>query len=720
MDFAASQDANLPICSNPLPASLESIDVPLAASPVSSEELSWDYHQVPLSSDVGPPAVDCHDPPGSLGLNKVNNDEPPSFASIFSVAVSEVCDNSEKDFSISGISPLTSPTSMVSSYPRATDLANNSCLNQTEEGQLPSSEVLSMEDCLPPVPSDGKSLHALPPLVTIAAEKDSTVISPVLDPTLLPSDSHIAVAISSAASGSSLSSVGKKRKITSDLPRDFLEDLTQSSPSSSSRFASCVSESVPPPSRTDGSHAFLASSQSPALVSPPVILIKPANDSSSDLTKRPDKFALSFASSPFGDIEGTDIRLNKKAGLVAVQLPLHKRHLLPDLLQVTKLGEWDVVCSVPNRDRFKFGVISPISVTTDIASLRNSIKTPPGVTLFNVERLDRRKDGQLLPSETVRLQFEASSLPSSITVGLFSYDVRPFVFGVTQCFHCQRVGHTARSCKSKARCLRCGGQHAVADCKSSAPLCANCDGDHFANSKSCPVLRAAQEKETARAKLSPVSAGKFGAASGASLPRPFSPALPLELVAHSSTRGSYSNVVRQRHPAKIHTRSIGTQTSFRTIGTQTDEQSDSQDTSIATQTEALDSPAEAPAQPESLDQATTSPDLSRALSLILPKLVEAISGVLSSVLPDSSSVLQQHLETSLVSSLTFGTPVDLSASPVAQRSPPSPRKSAVPPEDLDVASGTPFLDPALCCSPRPSARNKLGWKSKKSHRKKKH
>ena len=589
MDLATTDD-RLPNCSNSLPASLVSIDVPLAASPVSSEELAWDYHQQPLSGDVCPRDV-CSPQvvPGGLLDDCLTNDASPSFARIISDVVTTHSNTAEQDFSLACLSPPTHLTSTATPSTAAVDTSNHSHHDFTGATELLLEEVLSMDGCLPSVPvaENTKSPHT--PVVTVTSEKNSAV-SPSVPPLTLPVQNSAVNSAPLSRSSSPFLGFGKKRKLATDLPQDFLDDISSDS---LPRILESESEHAPPSSQPDNPQDLLASPLTADLVPPPVILIKPANDSSADLTKRPDKFASAFASSPFGKVAVADVRLNKKAGLVAVQLSHNQKHLLAELLQVTTLGEWDVVCSIPNRDRFKFGVISPIAVSADIGSLRDSIKTPSGVKLFSIERLNCRKDGQLQPSETVRLQFEASYLPTSITVGLFPYSVRPFVFGITQCFHCQRVGHTSRSCKSKARCLRCGGQHAIADCKSSLPLCANCEGDHFANSKTCPVLRAAQDRENARAKTVKASNGRSVASVSASSIRQLPPGLPSVLEARSSNRSSYSNVVRQRPPTRIHTRTIGTQTSFRTVGTQTDD-FDVIDTDIATETDNLDTSVPAP------------------------------------------------------------------------------------------------------------------------------
>ena len=58
---------------------------------------------------------------------------------------------------------------------------------------------------------------------------------------------------------------------------------------------------------------------------------------------------------------------------------------------------------------------------------------------------------------------------------------------VIQCYRCQGFGHKANACTQKAICIRCGGNHNLAECTvPRAQLkCANCNGDHAASYKCC-------------------------------------------------------------------------------------------------------------------------------------------------------------------------------------------------------------------------------------------
>lgn len=61
----------------------------------------------------------------------------------------------------------------------------------------------------------------------------------------------------------------------------------------------------------------------------------------------------------------------------------------------------------------------------------------------------------------------------------------------TQCFRCQRFGHSSRNCNMPPRCVKCTSDHATADCskkdRTEPAKCCNCNEEHPANYGKCPV-----------------------------------------------------------------------------------------------------------------------------------------------------------------------------------------------------------------------------------------
>ena len=73
---------------------------------------------------------------------------------------------------------------------------------------------------------------------------------------------------------------------------------------------------------------------------------------------------------------------------------------------------------------------------------------------------------------------------------------------ITQCFKCQKYGHTAKYCRSRQRCGYCAATaHSDNKCdirgKGGTPRCVTCNGQHTAWNRSCPKRR----KQWERARL---------------------------------------------------------------------------------------------------------------------------------------------------------------------------------------------------------------------------
>ena len=63
---------------------------------------------------------------------------------------------------------------------------------------------------------------------------------------------------------------------------------------------------------------------------------------------------------------------------------------------------------------------------------------------------------------------------------------------VQQCYNCQCFGHTAKTCRSKTKCLICGEAHHHKGCpnkETKQAKCGNCKGPHVASYKGCPAYK---------------------------------------------------------------------------------------------------------------------------------------------------------------------------------------------------------------------------------------
>ena len=63
---------------------------------------------------------------------------------------------------------------------------------------------------------------------------------------------------------------------------------------------------------------------------------------------------------------------------------------------------------------------------------------------------------------------------------------------VQQCWNCQSFGDSAKTCRSKTKCLICGEGHhhkGYPNREKKQPKCANCKGPHVASYKGCTAYK---------------------------------------------------------------------------------------------------------------------------------------------------------------------------------------------------------------------------------------
>ena len=117
------------------------------------------------------------------------------------------------------------------------------------------------------------------------------------------------------------------------------------------------------------------------------------------------------------------------------------------------------------------------------------------ISYTKAERLKSKKDGRVLPIFQLQITDpdEAEALLSqnlACNVTGIVYKVEEFraPISVWQCYNCQCFGHSAKTCRSKQKCLICGENHSHNGCpsrESTKPTCANCNGPHVASYKVC-------------------------------------------------------------------------------------------------------------------------------------------------------------------------------------------------------------------------------------------
>ncbi|KAL1463825.1 hypothetical protein WDU94_015534 [Cyamophila willieti] len=111
--------------------------------------------------------------------------------------------------------------------------------------------------------------------------------------------------------------------------------------------------------------------------------------------------------------------------------------------------------------------------------------------IMRVQRLNRRSvvDGKVsyVPSRTMKIDFSGQDLPSFIYLWYTKIKCEPYMQRPIQCFSCYKFGHITKHCRSSKLCKTCfqpaADEH---QCDTSVLKCTNCNGNHNANSRSCP------------------------------------------------------------------------------------------------------------------------------------------------------------------------------------------------------------------------------------------
>ncbi|KYN23243.1 hypothetical protein ALC57_04339, partial [Trachymyrmex cornetzi] len=95
-------------------------------------------------------------------------------------------------------------------------------------------------------------------------------------------------------------------------------------------------------------------------------------------------------------------------------------------------------------------------------------------------------------SKSLCIKFASQSLPKYVSLFDTRHAVSTFIPKVRICYNCFRAGHISKSCRSNARCMRCGeSPHTnLQECSmhNVPPRCINCNGSHLPTSNECLLV----------------------------------------------------------------------------------------------------------------------------------------------------------------------------------------------------------------------------------------
>ena len=178
---------------------------------------------------------------------------------------------------------------------------------------------------------------------------------------------------------------------------------------------------------------------------------------------------------------------------------LESNRSLDNILKMNKLGMYTISVTIPRAVaalEYRCGVIGPFGPEVDPEELQEILNDSyEGVT---VERIMKGKGENKVKTSQMKVKFKSRELPEYIHILCERFQVRQFIDQPWQCFNCQGFGHSAHHCTRKTKCLLCAGEHRLRDCtqRENGKKCANCGGEHAANSPEC--LRMKKEKEIQR------------------------------------------------------------------------------------------------------------------------------------------------------------------------------------------------------------------------------
>ncbi|XP_039747852.1 uncharacterized protein LOC120625008 [Pararge aegeria] len=164
------------------------------------------------------------------------------------------------------------------------------------------------------------------------------------------------------------------------------------------------------------------------------------------------------------------------------------------LLNCPKLVDLGYRCQFTHEINLAYGIVKQVELEVNDEELQKIFVCD--CEIVSVKRLKRlTEDGKWIDSETVRLSFRSSTLPSYVYAYGCRLKVERFIFPVTQCSRCWHFGHLMRACPTrKIICPKCGENHV--NCETKSFRCVNCKGPHISLDKSCPVFK--KEKEIRR------------------------------------------------------------------------------------------------------------------------------------------------------------------------------------------------------------------------------
>lgn len=272
-------------------------------------------------------------------------------------------------------------------------------------------------------------------------------------------------------------------------------------------------------------------------------------------------------------------------------------HIPPILLEIRK--EWthenikNIVSTYSNRFHLLYKSGGKVAINCFTTEAHKAIKEgfyKEGISFLTYTRKDEKprkvvikglpaSTEKYLPAELEKLGFKPSSVTTLKSKGNSDRPCPPFLIQLpagtdisqfkkiryllncvvtiekftpnrtqgTQCFRCQRFGHSSHNCNMPTRCVKCTKPHATSECpkigREEPARCCNCEGEHPANYKNCSARVAYLERLHKQKMMQQRPLPLMHPSTQRSITRP--------------PTTSWADVVKQVHPVPTENTSIG-------------------------------------------------------------------------------------------------------------------------------------------------------------------
>ena len=118
----------------------------------------------------------------------------------------------------------------------------------------------------------------------------------------------------------------------------------------------------------------------------------------------------------------------------------------------------------------------------------------------DVKRITFTRNDQTISTDTYILTFRKPQIPKELKVGYNLIKVNPYIPNPLRCYNFQMFGHHEQKCTKSGVCKKCGesgSDHVELSCN-KPPKCANCKGNHPADSRDCIAWKREKEINTVK------------------------------------------------------------------------------------------------------------------------------------------------------------------------------------------------------------------------------